>query len=789
MLRNFLLLVIRNFFKNGVYSIINIFGLSVGLAAFIMLSLFVKYESGYDTYHKDHERIYRIEQMVSSANETTTWNQLPALVSIELEDKYAEVEEAIAICEIRGEYLSSTKERTFYEGYGYYANPDIFDLFKINFIEGNKETALDAPMKIVLTETIAKKLFPEEDPIGQNILVDSKRTYQVSAVIEDIPFNSNARPSYLLSFTTYKSVYNEDYFDHWNWHSTRVYVKLKESVDAEIFESKIKFLLDDYIKDRVDEIQIKPIWMIHLKQGSDDGYWIAIFLYGTVGLFTLLLAAINFINLTTAYSLTRAKEIGVKKIVGCSRISLMKQFLGESLIFVFIALLIAFTITEAALPLFARIVSVPLEIKYFEDWPFTLFIIGITSLTGILSGLYPSLVLSSLNPLLIIKNQLFESNRIKKVSMRKGLIVFQLVMSIIFVITTLGVLGQFNYFQNKDLGFENQNLLICTTKETDKVKINEFSALRDDLLKIPDVEEASISYNTPFYSSWGHTMNWEGAPEGEKLNCRYNRAYATFLNTLKIELIAGRHFDPDRATDSSACIVNETFIKVAGWTVEEAIGKRVWDLNYTIIGVMEDFHEQSPYMKIKPYFLYHHPGYLTHDKNIDIRLTDISNKETIKEVKIVLEDFFPDRNFELGPFDENTNNSTNMVYSRMAKTFGFFSVVSIIIAIMGLFALVSFSSKRKVKEIGIRKVLGATSYQIYAKLAKEYFILIFIANLIAIPFGILSGEADPSYYKQADNYSQLFWVMILSILITMLTISIQVIKSSRANPVESLRYE
>jgi putative ABC transport system permease protein len=790
MLRNFLLSASRNFYKNGVYSLINIFGLSVGLAAFILLSLFVRFESSYDTYHDDHERIYRVDQLVSSAYETRSWNQVPAPVSVELENSYAEVEEAIAIRAIWGEYLSTSKERTFLDEDGYYANPDIFNLFKIIFIAGNKETALDAPMKIVLTESLANKLFPDSDPLGQNILVDSKRTYQVSAVIKDYPFNSDSRPSYFISFETYKSIYNEDYFDHWDWHHSKVYLKLRKGVDAKIFESKIKNLLDEFIEDRDEEIQLKPIWIIHLYNSTEDGYWITIILYGILGLLILLLAAINFINLTTAYSLTRAKEIGVKKIVGSSRFSLMSQFLGESLIVVFISLLVAFTITEATLPIFNRIVSVPLDMRYIEDWQFTLFIVGITSFTGILSGLYPALVLSSINPLTIIKNQLFDSNRFKKFSMRRGLIVFQLVMSIMLVLITFNLLGLFNYFQNKDLGFDKQNLLICGIKETEKVKINEFSALRNDLLQIPNVEEASLSYNTPFYGSSGQTMNWEGAPEGEEMTCRYNRAYATFLNTLKIDLLAGRHFDANRTADSSACIVNETFVSAAGWSLDEAIGKRVWDLKYTIIGVTKDFHVKSPFSKISPYFLFNHPGYLTGNKIIDIRVRDASNKETIKKIKIILEDYFPESNFEIGPFDENKNNgNTNKVLSAMGKTFGFFTVVSIVIAIIGLFALVSFSSKRKVKEIGIRKVLGATSSQIYGKLAKEYLVLIFIANLIAIPLGILFGKGVPSYYKPADNYSQIFWIALLSIVITLLTISIQVIKSSRANPVESLRYE
>jgi putative ABC transport system permease protein len=789
MIRSFLILASRNFFKNGVYSLINIFGLSVGLAAFIMLSLFVRFEMSFDTYHDDHERIYRVVQLVSSANGTKTWQQLPAPIGMELENGYAEVEEAIVIRRVWGEYLSTSKVRTFYEEEGSYANPDIFNLFKINFIAGSKETALDGPMKIVLTKSLANKLFPDLDPMGQNILVDSKRTYQVSAVIEDFPYNTYGRSSYLIPFETYKNVNNLDLFELWDSHSVRVYLKLNERVDAKIFENKIKNLLDDFIEDRDEEIKLRPIWMFHLYQGEEDGYWIAILMYGTLGLFTLLLAAINFINLTTAYSLTRAKEIGVKKIVGSSRLSLISQFLGESLIIVFISLLVAFTITEAALPLFSRIVSVPLDIRYFEDWPFTLFIIGITGLTGILSGLYPALVLSSINPLKILKNQLFDSNRFKKFSMRRGLIVFQLVISILFVIITLSVLGQFNYLQNKDLGFDKQNLLISNIKNTEKVKINEFSALRDDLLQIPNVVEASLSYYTPFYGSSGTTMNWEGATEGEKINCRYNRAYATFLNTLRIKLVAGRNFDANRKADSLACIVNETFVRTVGWSINEAIGKRVWDDEYTIIGVVKDFHEQSPYTKIRPYFLCSHLGYLTGTKAIDIRVTDLSNKETINEIRIILEDFFPESNFELTPFDENANDDTNGVFSAMGRTFGFFSVISIIIAIVGLFALVSYSSKRKVKEIGIRKVLGATSSQIYTKLTKEYFVLIIIANLIAIPFGILTGNADPSYYKQDENYSHLFWIALLSIVITLLTISVQVIKSSRANPVDSLRYE
>ncbi len=789
MFRNFIQLAFRNFLKNSSYTIINVLGLSVGLAAFIILTLFVKYELGYDTFHEGTDRMYRVEEQIHLANEVDIWSQIPAPVSNTLQERYAEIEEAITIREVWGEYLSTSKKRTFFEPDGYYANSDIFNLFNIKFISGNKKTALDSPMKIVLTESIANKLFPDTEPMGQNILVDNKRTYIVSGVIEDVPFNTNTPLTYLIPFSTYKSLWNESFLDHWDWDDTRVYIKLKEGVDKEKFEQKIAFLFDEFREERDDKLLLTPIKMIHLVDGNNFGYLIVVTLYGIVGLFTLVLAALNFVNLTTAYSLTRAKEIGVKKVVGSSKGRLIKQFLGESLIIVFMSLLIAFTITEASLPIFNRIVSLPLDIKYIEDWSFTLFIIGITALTGILSGFYPSLVLSSLNPLQTLKNKIFDNKRFKKFSMRKGLVVFQLIMSIVFIITTLGILGQFRYLKNKDLGFDKHNLLISRIGATEKVKINDFATLHDELLQIPGVINSSISYNSPFNGSWGRVVNWEGSQAGENMNCRFNRAYATFLNTMKINLIAGRQFDQNLASDSAACIVNETFINIIGWNAEEAIGKRVWDKDYTIIGVMNDFHEQSPYTKIQPYIMINHSGYLTGSKDLIVRIDDIADNEKVGKIKALLEEYFPDIIFEIKPFDNNLGAGTYKVYEGMAKTFGFFSLVSIIIAVIGLFALVSFSSKRKIKEIGIRKVLGASSWQIYKKLINEYIILTVVANMFAMPLGILFYKFDPSYYKTDLNYLNLVITGILSFVITIIIISIQVIKSSNANPVDSLRYE
>lgn len=789
MFKNFILLAVRNFYKNGVYSIINIFGLSVGLAAFILLTLFARYESSYDTFHEDSDRIYRIEQMVKTKDSYTSWNQVPAPLSEELENRFPEVEEAIAIREVWGEYFSTSKELTFYEQDGYYANPDVFDLFTIKFIKGSKETALDAPMKVVLTESLANKLFPNSEAMGQTILVDSKRSYIVSAIIEDIPLNSNTPASYFISFDTYLNVTGYDIMQYWDWNDVRVFIKLKKTVNPDLFKSRIEFLLDDYIEHRDDELFLKPLWKVHLKQGVEDGYWLVVMLYGTIGLFILILASMNFVNLTTAYSLTRAKEIGVKKVLGSTRIRLITQFLGESMIISFISLLIAFTIAEASLPLFNRIVSIQLDLEYIENWQFTLFILGIAALTGLLSGLYPSLVLSSLSPILSLKNQIFKSNKLKRFSARKGLVVFQLVLSILFIVTTLGVLDQFRFLENKDLGFDKENLLITTIKETDKVKVNEFLVLRNELVQIQGVLEASLSYNSPFYGSMGTVVDWEGAQVGETVSCRYNRAFDTYLSAMKIDIVAGRDYDLNRSFDTTACIVNETLVHVIGWTPDESIGKRIMDNSLTIVGVMKDFHEQSPFIKIRPYILTQHSGFLTGNKTLMFRMDDNYTEQSIESIRTVLNDYFPESNFTIGSFDQNQNNKTNSIYLGMAKTFGFFSVVSIVIAIIGLFALVSFSTRRKVKEIGVRKVLGATSVQIFRFIAKEYMRLIIIANIIAIPLGIMSEKMEPSYYKPEPNYAIFVWVSLLSVVVTIGIISIQIIKSSRANPVDSLRYE
>jgi putative ABC transport system permease protein len=503
------------------------------------------------------------------------------------------------------------------------------------------------------------------------------------------------------------------------------------------------------------------------------------------------MAAMNFVNLTTANSLTRIKEIGIKKVVGCRKGSLVKQFLYESLIIVFISLLIAFTITEAILPVFNRIVSLPLDFSYIKDWQFTLFIIGITFTTGILSGLYPALVLSSLSPIDSLKGKLFNNSRMKNFSIRKRLVIIQLVMSVSFVMISLSILNQFNYLKNKDLGFDKNNLLISKIGGSNKVKINEFSVLRSELLQLPGVTDISVSYNSPFNGSWSRNINWEGGQAGEFMNSRYNRATATFIPTMKIDMVEGRNFNDHLASDSAACIVNQRFVNIIGWSCEEAIGKKVWDnsYSYTIVGIMKDFHENTPYIQVQPYLLTYHPGYLTGGKQIIVRVNDISDKKIFGQIKTKLEEYFPESYLEVRSYDNNLGEGTYTIYLGLAKTFGFFSIISIFIAIIGLFAFVSYSEKRRVKEIGIRKILGASSMQIYKKLAYEYMVLVMIADAIAIPLGTIFYFIDPSYYKQRISVNEIFWTCLLSIIVILLTISIQVIKLSYTNPVNSLRYE
>lgn len=789
MIRNFFTLAVRNFIKNRTYTVINICGLSIGLAAFILLSLFVRYQNSWDSFHKNSERIYRVQQFVSMANGRSEWTQIPAPFSNELQNKIPEIEESISIREVWGEYLGTSKENSFYVTQGFYANADIFDLFSFEFIEGTQAGALIKPFDMVLTKTLANKIFGRTNVVGEQVLGDNNYVYTVTAVVKDFPFNANVRPEYLTPYLTYTSKYGVDFFEQWNRHDTRVYVRLKENANKRAVETKITSFFDDYIPNREEELRLNPIEHIKTRNTTTDATWIAVLIYGIIGVVTLLLAIMNFVNLTTAYSMTRAKEIGVKKSLGVHSHNLIIQLLSESIILVFISLLLAFTWVEFGLPLFSRTVDLPLELNYIADWSFIVFIAGITLLTGIIGGLYPALRLSDLNPVSALKSADLSSAHNKGISVRKALVTFQLVLSVSFVIAAAGLYTQLNFLKNINLGFDHQTHYYCYIQANNDVKVNDVQTLFSELKEIAMVDNMSISHNSPFHGSWGRNVDWEGGAQGEEINCRHNAATASFIPTFGIELVSGRNFNDQLASDSSACIVNQTFINIVGWDKNEAIGKRIEQGQFHIIGVVRDFYTISVTNKPQPYVLFLHSNSLTDGKDLVIRMKKGYNNESIGLIKDKLQAFFPENIIEIKKFNDDLDANTLSVYNNLMRTFSFFSALLVLIAVIGLFALVSFSSRRKVKEIGIRKVHGATPLQIYSNLSREYVIMLIISIIIAIPLGLVIYYIDPSYHKQQISLFSLATIVLSATLITLLTISYQVLKVTRTNPVKSLRYE
>jgi len=783
----FFKLVYRTFLRNKLNSIINILGLAIGLSSFILISLYVNFELNWDTYHKNHERTFLLNQVRTYSGQKRFFSQTPSGLAFGLKEQIPEIENAACIREIWGEILSSSKDKTFYEQYGFYADSSIFKILSYEFIYGDSNSALSNSNSIVLTESLANKHFGTSDVLGKIIKTDS-RTYTVSAVIKDLPFNSHFTTNYLVSLSIYEEKADVDIYSDWEKTYTRTFIQLKDSKEKAIVSEKAAKIINSNISDSEKHcsVLLQPISEVHLDK-NQSGYFYVMIIYGVLGFLILILAAINFLNLSTALSSVRTKEIGVKKVLGCKRFILTKQFLAESLFNSMIALILAFGIAEFLLPLFGVMTDRILVINYISDWRFILFIVGSTAAIGLLAGLYPSIYLSRFNPLKVLKSGIVNSKKSKRFSGKKILITFQLVISIAFVVGTTGFFATINYITNMNVGFERNGVLFTEIDKSKNSKINSIESLRSEFLQIDDIENVAISLYVPFYGYNTSFIDFEGAGENQKIMTAYNRVGDQFLETYKIPIIKGRNISNNLASDSSACVVSETFIKKVGW--DEPIGKKIKDNKFTIVGVFKDFHITTPLDPIDPHMLVLHNGNLDNHKKISFKLKPGYSTKTVEFVSEKMRELFPDNHFEIKFIEDIMYNENNRMLFKIAQTMMYFTCIAILIALAGVFSLLSFSLKRKVKEIGIRKIMGASVKNIYFYLSKEFIILLIISNIIAVPLGLKLLEAIPFAYTPEFSIIPILIIVITSFIVTLGSISYWVLKTARANPVDSLRYE
>ncbi|MCF8358098.1 MAG: ABC transporter permease [Prolixibacteraceae bacterium] len=779
MIKNFIIIAWRNIKRNRTLSAIQLLCLSVGLAAFILLARYVQYEKDWDKFNSNFRRIYRVQshRINDKMNDS---NHTPVPLAKFLTENIPEVENAIMLREVYGEYLSSGGERTFFEEDGYLAPESVFDMFSFKIIKGEKEGILDRPNSIVLNETLAAKYFPDENPVGKILLDERKRELVVTGVMENMPEQSSIQASY------FKSSHNllNHMGNNWTNNSYRTFVLLKPNTSCKIVSEKIKHIENKHDVHARRHLYLKPLSELHLKEGPRDDRGSIIYYFSFLGILTLLLACVSFMNLTTSFSSLRSLEIGIRKTTGSSRKYIVWQFLSEAVIMALISFVIGLVIAYLILPLFNQVVNRNIELRLFRQPLFLIFLLVSSLITGLIAGSYPALIISRFKPVTVLKGKSpFKKGRIHGMT---AMVYFQFFLSIILITSSIWMYKQVNFLKNMDVGFKTSSLIRCRLPET--YKNVSYEQIRQKILSNPNIEDLSISINSPMLSSWGTEATYEGGDPENRVYFRWNQACEHFINTMEMEIVEGRNFSEEYASDNNKCLINETAARQLGW--ENPLGKWInREGIYTVIGVIKDFNIEDVHNPIRPYFLLLHPGNLDYYNDLTFKIIPGSYHKSKKHIESVLNDLFPNLLFEVTDYKSGTEDDAIRIWTSAQRTFLFFAVLAVIIAGFGLFGLVVFVSQRKTKEIGIRKVQGAKTVHILPLLTRQFLILILLANLNVFPIAYILEKTTPGQFKYQFSVLDVIFVLALSVLIILLSSGYQAIKAARLNPVNAMRYE
>jgi len=779
----------RNILKHKIYSSINILGLTLGLTAFILIGLFIRYELNWDKENTNYDSIYRIQRHYAKTLYAMNGNDISphsrAITAQLLEKQFPEFKKISVIRENGGKFLAYNTDKQIYNNKGICADSCFFDIFTYRFLEGSQVGALNDPFNIVLSKTMADRLFGGKHAFGEIVTLEKKYALKVTGVYEDLPQNSSQRPDYIISFSSLAKTGGINRRDI-NSGDCMTYALVNPGVDYKNLEGKIKNTFSGFKGVELEELQLCPMKNLYLNFNGKNDYIIALVLYGFIGLFILLMSAFNYINLTTANASIRGKEIAFKKVCGSSKLSLVFQFLGETIITSFIALLFAFELANIFLPFFSDIIDRQLTLSLKNDFRFICSTVLITFVVGLLSGIYPAVVMSSQNILSLFKGQVI-GNGLKKVTLKNALVTFQFAISVNLILITLLFTLQIRHMSTKDLGFTKENILYTTLS----VSNNEvtFDQLRNRILQHSEITDASMSKSLPFVNWGGGMTNWEGEDPNEKISCRFNTVSYDFVKTLGISIIAGRDFSRDFPGDiGKSCLINETAVKCFGWN--DPIGKRLNNNFLTVVGVVKNYIYKDMHNGIEPAILILSNEKVAGDWTFAFRVDPGSDKKAKAILTKEFESAFPSDPFEINDLPYTfENQDTFKTYHSVNKTIGFFTFFNIFLAMIGLFGLVSFTVARRTKEIGIRKINGSSAGNIFYLISREYYVMLLIASLIAIPATLWTYGKIPG----ADKLPARPWVFLLGaliiFLIIILTTSYHTIKAARRNPVEALRYE
>ena len=794
MIKSYFRIGIRNLLKSKGYSAINIGGLAVGLASFIIIMLYVQHEFSYDRFYKNADRIYRVYQK-QPANVylgSDYFAVTPAPLASVLEAECPEVVNATSVKE--GSALLGIADQRFWER-GMAGDSHFFEVFAFPFIQGNPKFALKDPKSIVLTKSLATKIFGPEDPVGQSLNYQNKEPYTVTGVINDPPSNSSFQFSYIVNILSNEWYGEQIKKSTFNNNSFHTFFVLAEGANPQELEKKFPALLEKYRdpKEYAEhpfkaEFLIQELTAMYLSSAMNfeiglKGNQQYVYLFSAVALIVLLLACVNYMNLAIARSIKRAREVGLRKVVGAVRSQITVQFLGESILIAFLSLLLAIAISYLLLPVFGSLMERSIELNFIQNKLLIPGLLLLVILVGLFSGSYPAFVMSSLRPIQVLKGKM--DGKLSGFRLQRWLIVAQYAASIALIIGSFVIYQQLDYIRHKPLGYDKQNVLVIQARE-----YSNYEALYNEWKNHPGVISITSSGNLPTNVTSSTIINQkEGS---DKIGLAIYEFYVDydFLSGFGIKLIAGRSFSRDIKSDNDeGYVINETAAKALGWKPEEAIGKqfnRDLDGVKTVIGVVKDFHMHSMHLPIEPLMISLRPNQSGY---ISIKLRPENLPETIAYVEASAKKYSP-YPFEY-QFLEDYFNQLYQSETKLGEIFGFFTVVSILIASLGLFGLAAFASDQRAKEIGIRKVLGASTKSIVMLLSKNFLSLIILAFIISIPiawYGMDKWLQDFAYRIELE-----WWMFVgagfLALFIANLAISYQSIKAGLANPVTSLRSE
>jgi len=800
MFLNYLKTAFRNILKYKGYSSINIIGLAIGMVCCVLILLFIFDELNYDCYHSQSDNIYRMIASSQSSTEGRQYVRLGAPIAPLFNNAFPEVKEAARFYSHR-KVLIEHEERKFFEDRFFFADPSVFRVFTLPILQGNPSTVLENPFSVVLTESMAKKYFDDSNPIGEILKIDNEHNFRIDAVMENVPQNSHFHFDFLASLETLSYLYGKRLLQHPGYLSFYSYVLLQENAEPLDLENKFREVVKDHYGEKATSLRtlkLQPLKSIHLHSHLEgeleaNSSVSLIYSYSAIALFILIIAAFNFINLSTARSSKRAQEVGMRKTLGATRFQLVRQFLGETVIFSFLSFILAIIMVRGLLPFFNSLTGKDL---YFGSLYSTVMLIGlggIVILVGILGGLYPSLFLSSFEPIRTLKGKWGSGGR--SGSFRRILVISQFVISIALIIGTIIIRRQLNFMRNQNLGFRKEHVVIIPMHDPE-VK-QDYEVVKGDLLKNPSILAVTASSSVPGRPVSNIAYRMEDLPDNQHANINTFFVDHDFFETFGIEMARGRGFSKDFVTDKeSAFILNETAVRKMSWN--SGINKQItWpsDLRRKdaivkkgrVVGVVNDFHITSLHVSIEPAIFHIRPSNF---RFLSVRIASGNIPKMLSFLESKWRQFSPAFPFEYSFLDKDFNR----LYRddrKEGRVIGIFTILALFIACLGLIGLTSFSAEQRTKEIGIRKVLGASVSEIFILITKEFAKWILIANILAWPvaYFVMKRWLQDFAYRVSIGVDIFLLSALIGFSVALATVSFQLIKAAKANPINSLKYE